>query len=117
MSDYKSLQVEKISWEKEKAALTKRLKMMEQSGVKGNQVWGQNNLKKVNWEHIDYMNADSINKFCQLTVYPDYKILPMGWDRYSGNHPRTLCYKMIDVIRVPMELKMSGIGLIMWFQL
>ena len=51
------------------------------------------------------MNADNINKLCQLTVYPHHKILPMGWDRYSGNHPRTLCYKMIDVIRVPDGIK------------
>ena len=74
---------------------------MEESGVKGNQVRGQNNLRKDDWEHIDYMNADNINKLCQLTGYPYYKILPMGWERYSGNHPKTLCYKVIDVSRVP----------------
>ena len=105
MSDHKSLQAETTSWEKDKASLTKRLKAMEQSGVKRNQVRGQNHLKKTNWEHTDYMNDDNIIKFCQLTVYPHYKILPMGWDRYSGNHPKTLCYKVINVIRVPNGIK------------
>ena len=31
--------------------------------------------------------------------------MPMGWDRYSDGHPKTLCYKMIDVIRVPDGLR------------
>ena len=51
---------------------------MEQSDGKGNQVRGQNDSKKANCEHLDYMNDDNINKFCQLTVYPNYKFLPMG---------------------------------------
>ena len=25
----------------------------------------------------------------------------MGWDKYGGDHPRILCYKVIEVIRVP----------------
>ena len=58
MGDYKLLQAEKITWEREKAALTERLEKMEEIGVKGNQVQGRNNLKKSNWEHMDYMNAD-----------------------------------------------------------
>ena len=51
------------------------------------------------------MNANTINKYCQLTIYPHYKILSVGWDRYSGNHSKTLCYKVIDVIRVPDGMK------------
>ena len=73
---------------------------MGQNGVKGNQVWGQFFLRKANWEHIDYMNADNINKYCQLTIYLHYKILPMVWDRYSGDYSKTSCYKVVDVIRV-----------------
>ena len=51
------------------------------------------------------MNDDNINKFCQLSVYPHYKFLPMGWDRFSGGHPKILCYKVIDVIGVPGGIK------------
>ena len=69
MVDYKKLQAERITWKREKAALTDRLKKMENIGVKGNQVRGRNNLKKSNWEHMDYMNADNINKYCQLTIF------------------------------------------------
>ena len=48
------------------------------------------------------MNDDNINKYCQLTVCPHHKVLPMGWDKYyGGDHSKTLCYKVIDVIRVP----------------
>ena len=101
MGDSKLLQAGKNTWERQKAAPTERLEEMEENGLKGNQVRGWNNLKKSNWEHMDYMNADNINKYCQLTIYLHYKILPVGWDRYSENHSKTLCYKVIDVIRVP----------------
>ena len=105
MGDYEVLQAEKNTWEREKAALTDRLEKMEEIGVKGNQVRGQNNLKKSNWEHMEYMNADNINKYCQLTIYPRFKILPVGWDRYCENNSKTLCCKVIDVIRIPDGMK------------
>jgi uncharacterized protein YbdZ (MbtH family) len=101
ITDYKKLQAESINWKKEKAALTERLRKMEDIGVEGITVRGRNNLKKKNWEHHDFMNADNINKYCQLTIYPHLKILPVGWDRYCENNSRTLCCKVIDVIRVP----------------
>ena len=66
---------------------------------------GRNNLKRSNWEHMDFMNADNINKYCQLPIYPHSKILPAGWDRYSGNSSKTLCYKVNDIIRVPDGMK------------
>jgi hypothetical protein len=105
MTDYMNLQAERITLKKEKAALTDRLKKMEDGGVKANPVRGRNNLKKSNWEHEDYMNADNINKYCQLTIYPHFKILPVGWDRYCENNSKTLCCKVMDIIRVPDGMK------------
>ena len=90
MGGYQVLQAEKNTWETEKAALTERLDKMERSGVKGNPIRGRNDLKKSNWEHMDFMNADNINKYCQLTIHPHFKILPVGWDRYSENNSKTL---------------------------
>ena len=87
--------------EGEWAVLIKRLQAMEHNGGEGNHVRGRNNLKKANWEQLDYMNDDSINKYCQQSVYPHYKFLPMGWDEYGGDHPGTLRCKVIEVIRVP----------------
>jgi uncharacterized protein YbdZ (MbtH family) len=78
---------------------------LQDGGVKANPVRGRNNLKKSNWEHEDYMNADNINKYCQLTIYPHFKILPVGWDRYCENNSKTLCCKVMDIIRVPDGMK------------
>ena len=105
LGDYKVLRAEKITWEREKAALTERVNKMERNGVTGNPMRGRNNLKKSNWEHMDFMNADNINKYCQLTIYPLFKILPVGWDRYSENNCKTLCYKVNNIIRVPDGMK------------
>ena len=101
ITDYKKLQAESNNWKKEKAALTDRLKKMEDVRVEGIAVRGRNNLKKKNWAHHDFMNADNINKYCQLTIYPHFKILPVGWDRYCENNSKTLCCKVMDIIRVP----------------
>ena len=56
-------------------------------------------MKKANC--LDYINDDNINKYGQLTVYPHRKFFPMGWERYGGDHPKTLCYKVIGMIGVP----------------
>ena len=43
---------------------------MEQNTKKGKHVQRQNKLKGANWEQLDYMNDDNMNKYCKLTVYP-----------------------------------------------
>ena len=57
-------------------------------------------LKDLNWEGNDYMNDDNINKYCQAK-YPYYKFLPTGWNKYSGDNSKTLCYNAIALVVIP----------------
>ena len=47
------------------------------------------------------MNDDNVNKYYQTKLYPYYKFLPTGWNKYSGDNSRTLCGIMLKLVVIP----------------
>ena len=46
------------------------------------------------------MNDDNINNYCQNKLYPHYKFLPTGWNKYNRGNSRTLCGSVLKCVRI-----------------
>ena len=81
---------------------------MEGGSTMSKQARGRNNLKKENWQGKDYMNDNNLNKYGQAKLHPYYKFLPVGWNKYSGENPRTLCGNVLKLVEIPDGKEKDG---------
>ena len=86
--------------EHNKAVLEERIRALEDKTVDGRRGRHAMIEKQGMMGQTEHRNKVRVKEFVKRELYPSYKRLPKGWEKWSVNH-KTPCARVMSVVKVP----------------